>query len=151
MWRRAYSTIKPRARPSWRDLISGSVAKSLGLTIVFGSFVVEATQNRKDLDDLRGAYATRFEILRDITEKVRNKQQVDVAQELRVADAVTRNKYRSATDVELDTQLEDFLRMTDLDEAEGNFETITDGIVRENGEQIAATSPPAPVHSSKFL
>lgn len=109
------STIHPRKKPSYRDLISGPVAKSLFLTIVFGSVMVDATRNRKEIDALRAAYDTKFRILEEITLKIKNNQPVDVAQELKVANAITRNKYNSVTDVELDDQLEDFLKMADDD------------------------------------
>lgn len=113
---RRSSTIHPRRRPSYRDLFSGPVAKSLFLTVVFGSVMVDATRNRKEIDALRAAYETKFLILQDITHKIRNKEPVDVAQELKVANAITRNKYNSVTDVELDDQLEEFLKMAEEEE-----------------------------------
>ncbi|SGZ50196.1 CIC11C00000001955 [Sungouiella intermedia] len=123
MWRRPLRvenirrySIKPRAKPSYRDLISGPVAKSLFLTIVFGSVLVDATKNRKEIEALRAAYETKFRILEDITTRVRNKEPVDVALELKVANAITRNKYNSVTDVELDDQLEEMLKMAEEEE-----------------------------------
>lgn len=120
MWRRPLrvdfvrkNSIRPRAKPSYRDLISGPVAKSLFLTIVFGSVMVDATKNRKEIEALRAAYEAKFRILREITEKIRNKQSVDVGQELKVANSITRNKYNSVTDVELDDQLEEMLKMAE--------------------------------------
>ncbi|SGZ46785.1 CIC11C00000004384 [Sungouiella intermedia] len=123
MWRRPLRvenirrySIQPRAKPSYRDLISGPVAKSLFLTIVFGSVLVDATKNRKEIEALRAAYETKFRILEDITTRVRNKEPVDVALELKVANAITRNKYNSVTDVELDDQLEEMLKMAEEEE-----------------------------------
>lgn len=110
---RRSSTIHPRRKPTYRDLISGPVAKLLFLTVVFGSVMVDATRNRKEIEALSAAYETKFRILREITTKIKNKEPVDVALELKVANAITRNKYNSVTDVELDDQLEIFLKMAE--------------------------------------
>lgn len=77
--------------------------------------MVEATKNRREIENLKAAYEAKFTILREITQKLKNKEPVDVAQELRIANAMTRNKYNSATDVELDEQFESFLRMAEED------------------------------------
>lgn len=110
--RRAYS-IQPRKKPSYRDLLATPVLKSILLTLLFGSMVVETTRNRKETEALRSAYEAKFRILREVTSKIRNKEPVDVAQELRIANAITRNKYNSVTDVELDQQFEEFLQMAE--------------------------------------
>lgn len=109
---RSYS-VQPRAKPTYRDLISAPVSKSLFLTLVFGSVVVDATRSRKEIEGLNAAYEAKFKILQEITRKVRNKEPVDVAQELRIANSITRHKYNSVTDVELDEQFEEFLRMAE--------------------------------------
>lgn len=77
---------------------------------------MDATKNRKEIEALRAAYETKFRILEDITTRVRNKEPVDVALELKVANAITRNKYNSVTDVELDDQLEEMLKMAEEEE-----------------------------------
>lgn len=109
---RQYS-VQPRKKPILRDLISGPVFKSLVLTLVFGSVVVNATGSRKEMELLQAAYEAKFRILEDITRKVRNKEPVDVAQELKIANSITRHKYNSVTDVELDEQFEAFLMMAE--------------------------------------
>lgn len=137
---RRSSTIHPRAKPSYRDLILGPVAKSLLLTMVFGLVVVEATRTRKDTEALRGAYATKFQLLREATEKIRARQPVDLALELKIANAITRNKYNSVTDVELDEQLEEFLKMAE-------DETEVEPVV-ESRAQVALAAEKA---SARFL
>lgn len=113
--RRLYSTVQPKRTPSYKVLLQTPVFKSLFLTLVFGTTVVEATKNRKEIEALRAAYEAKFAILRDVTAKLNNKEPVDVAQELRIANAMTKNKYNSVTDVELDEQFEDFLKMAETD------------------------------------
>lgn len=113
--RRLYSTVQPKRTPSYKVLLQIPVFKSLFLTLVFGTTVVEATKNRKEIEALRAAYEAKFAILRDVTAKLNNKEPVDVAQELRIANAMTKNKYNSVTDVELDEQFEDFLKMAETD------------------------------------
>lgn len=106
-WR---SYVTPQAKPLLRDQFRGPVFKTLFLTVVFGSVVVDSTRRRKELENLRSLYDAKFQILRDVTEKIKARVPVDVTQELRIANAITKNKFISATDVELDELLEDFLK-----------------------------------------
>lgn len=110
---RLYSTVEPRPKPTWRQLLRPLVFKLLFLTFVFGSAVVDATRARKELEGLKAAYEAKFRIIKDVTAKIKNREPVDVALELRIANAITRNKYNSVTDVEMDEQFEDFLKMAD--------------------------------------
>lgn len=110
---RAYATVHPRRTPSFRELTRAPVFKTLFLTIVFGSVVVESTKSRKEIEALKTAYEAKFRIIEDVTRKIRNKEPVNVAQELSIANSITRNKYNSVTDVELDEQFEAFLKLVD--------------------------------------
>lgn len=110
---RAYTTVQPRRSPRFRELARAPVFKTLFLTIVFGSVVVESTRGRKDIEALRAAYGAKFRILREVTQKIANREPVDVAQELSIANSITRNKYNSVTDVELDAQLDAFLKLVE--------------------------------------
>lgn len=134
--RRAYS-IQPRKKPSFRELFATPVVKSILLTLLFGSMVVETTRNRKEIESLRAAYEAKFRILEDITAKIRARQPVDVAHELKIANTITRNKYNSVTDVELDQQFEEFLRMAeDMEEhKEDAGESISVGVSSEEREK----------------
>lgn len=128
--------MQPRARPTWRDLLLPLVFKSLFLTLVFGSVVVEATRGRKELDALKGAYEAKFRILEDVTGRVRRREPVDVAQELKIANAITRHKYNSVTDVEMDEQFEEILRMADepvetTEEKKENQEVPREGVAEK--------------------
>lgn len=144
MFRRAYTTVQPRARPTWRDLLLPLVFKSLFLTLVFGSVVVEATRGRKELEALKGAYEAKFRILEDVTGKVRRREPVDVAQELKIANAITRHKYNSVTDVEMDEQFEEILRMADEPVEESNVD-------KKEGQEIPRESVAEKPQSAKFL
>lgn len=94
--------------------------------MIFGSVVVESTRSRKDIEALRAAYDAKFRILREVTQKIHDKEPVDVAHELSIANSITRNKYNSVTDVQLDEQLEAFLKLVDEPELKA-FESL-DGI-----------------------
>lgn len=111
---RLYS-VKVKKTPTFRDLFHTPVFKTLFLTLVFGSVVVECTKNRKDIEGLQAAYGAKNKVLREVTQKVRNKEAVDVALEVNVANSMTRNKYNSVTDVQLDQSLDSFLKMADED------------------------------------
>lgn len=64
---------------------------------------------------------------------------MDVAQEIRIANAITRHKYNSVTDVEIDEQFEEFLKMAE--------ENTTD-----SEPSASSTQPPQEaILSSKFL
>ncbi|OBA20639.1 hypothetical protein METBIDRAFT_24275, partial [Metschnikowia bicuspidata var. bicuspidata NRRL YB-4993] len=106
---------KVKKGSSVRELFYTPVFKSLFLTLVLGSAVVEATKNRKAIDSLRTAYDARFGVLKSATEKIRLRQPVDVAAELKLANSLTRNMYNSVTDVQLDDQFESFLNMAEED------------------------------------
>lgn len=136
--------MQPRARPTWRDLLLPLVFKSLFLTLVFGSVVVEATRGRKELEALKGAYEAKFRILEDVTGKVRRREPVDVAQELKIANAITRHKYNSVTDVEMDEQFEEILRMADEPVEESNVD-------KKEGQEIPRESVAEKPQSAKFL
>lgn len=134
--RRAYS-IQPRKKPRFSDLLATPVVKSIFLTLLFGSMVVETTKNRKEIEALRAAYEAKFRILEDITAKIRAKEPVDVAHELKIANAITRNKYNSVTDVELDEQFEEFLKMAeDMEEKKEEPKTaVLEGVSNEEREK----------------
>lgn len=105
--------VKPRPRPTWRSNLSAPLFKSLMLTLVFGSAVVEASKRRKELESLENAYETRFSILNDTIKKLRLGLPVNVSEEIKVANAITRNKYSSISDVELDDQFNELLQLAE--------------------------------------
>lgn len=59
----------------------------------------------------------KFEILEDLIAKLERNEKVDIAQELKLANSFTENKYNSRTDVEVDEQLDQFLKQV-ADEVE---------------------------------
>lgn len=106
-----------RVRPRIRDLMKTPVAKSLLFTFMFGTFVVDLMKNRKELELLDQTYDSKFAILQGLSEKLKQGETVDVASELRIANSLTKHKYNTVTEIELDEQLERFLKMTE-DEVE---------------------------------
>lgn len=123
MLRRAY-LIQPRPKPTWRDALLAPIVKSIALTLLFGSVVLDATKKRKDLEALESAYAARFKILHSVNARLRNKEPVDVVAELRIADAITRNRYTLVSDVELEEQVEDFFKFDSVDTRGTSVDTV---------------------------
>ena len=73
--------------------------------------------SRKNLETLSKSYNLKFEILEDLIAKLERNEKVDIAQELKLANSFTENKYNSRTDVEVDEQLDQFLKQV-ADEVE---------------------------------
>lgn len=122
------------------------LVKSLILTVVFGSAVVEATKSRKDLEGYRKTYEFRFSVLNDIIGKLERDEPVDIQQELKVVNTLTKHRYNTATDIELDEQLEDFLKQveSEIEETEANNNDDDDDDNIEVGDVT-------PVDSSKYI
>lgn len=142
-----YSTVKVQKGTSVRDLFYNPVFKSLFLTLVLGSAVVEATKNRKELDALRAAYEAKFGVLENAIERIRRREPVDMAAELRLANSLTRNKYNNVTDVHLDDQFEAFLKLAENDDMIP-MGPLQDH-VRDAGEIVPGQQPS--VKSADFL
>lgn len=136
---RAYSVSAPRsaARVTVRDLFRTPVFKSGLYTVVFGAAVIEYMKARKDLEGLERAYQLKFGILRDVIERLEKGEKVDLAQELRIANTLTRYRYGAVTDVELDEVVEDFLREVEA--------------VPPSPPEAVAVGLAGPVDNSKFL
>lgn len=65
------------------------------------------------MEALRATYEEKFRLLREATEKIRKREPIDIVAELKLANALTQNKYNSVTDVHWDKQLETFLMLAD--------------------------------------
>lgn len=102
-----------RKRPTFRDLIKAPVFKTLILTLFFASASLDLVKHRKELETLTGSYTRKFTVLEELIKKLENNETVDIAKELQLANAFTKHKYNSVTDIELDEQLETFLKMAD--------------------------------------
>lgn len=107
---RLYSSVAPQRSPGIREMVSAPVFKTLLLTLLFGSVVVEYSRNKRELNTLQAAYESRFQVLREATAKIRRREPVDVAAELKLANSLTRNRYSSVKDVEMEQLFEDFLK-----------------------------------------
>ncbi|GEQ66721.1 hypothetical protein JCM33374_g384 [Metschnikowia sp. JCM 33374] len=136
-----YSSVKVKKTSSVRDLFYTPVFKSLLLTLVLGSAAVEATKNRKELESLQAAYEAKFGVLESATERIRRREPVDIAAEIKLANSLTRNKYNSLTDLHLDEQFESFLKMA---EDEHFAFSDTEANVEQEASSIPITSPAVP-------
>ncbi|KAG2735075.1 hypothetical protein G9P44_001289 [Scheffersomyces stipitis] len=139
-----------RKRPTVRDLMKTPVFKSIFLTLVFGTAVVDFMKNRKELETLVNAHNSKFVILEEIIERVSRNEHVDIARELRIANTLTRNNYNTVTDIELDEQLENFLKMTE--------ESVEESVVQKEDPQVehqevedSVVPVPRPIETKKFL
>ena len=126
------------------------VFKSIFLTLVFGTAVVDFMKNRKELETLVNAHNSKFVILEEIIERVSRNEHVDIARELRIANTLTRNNYNTVTDIELDEQLENFLKMTE--------ESVEESVVQKEDPQVehqevedSVVPVPRPIETKKFL
>lgn len=147
--RKAYTTIQARKSPTFRDLLRTPVLKTLLLTFLFGLAVVESGNARKEIESLRAAYDAKFRIIGEVTQKIRNKEPVNVTQELNIANSMTRNKYKSVTDLEVDDQFEAFLQS--FEETETSNETldspVSEGLPSVSGNTVTSLV----IDAKKFL
>lgn len=113
--RKTYSTAQATAgrKLRFRDLLKTPVFKSVLLTMLFGSTVIDFMKKRKEYEALISTYETRFDILNGIIAKLKKGETVDLNQELNIANSLTRHKYNTVTDVELDEQLNEFLKLAE--------------------------------------
>ena len=106
-----------RTKPKFFDLLNTPTTKSLIWTLITTSIIVDMINSRKNLETLSKSYNLKFEILQDLIAKLERNEKVDIAQELKLANSFTENKYNSRTDVEVDEQLDQFLKQV-ADEVE---------------------------------
>lgn len=85
------------------------------LTVFFGSAVVELIKQRRDLDSLRAAHRSKFALYEDVIDKLKRGEKVDLAQELRIAERLTKHRYRSVKDMKAEEQWD---MMFEFDEPE---------------------------------
>lgn len=102
-----------RARPLFRDMLRTPLAKSVVLTVVFGTLIIELMKSRRELELLDQTYESKLDILLQIKQKLLNDQYVDVQAELKIANSLTKYKYNTVTEIELDEQLENWLKLSE--------------------------------------
>lgn len=95
----------------FRDLVQSPLLKTLLLTVFFSSVAVESAKAQKEIRALEGAYKAKFRVIREVTEKIRKKEPVNVAQELSIANSMTRDKYDSVLAFEMSGELNDLFQM----------------------------------------
>lgn len=76
--------------------------------------------SKKNFETLINSYNLKFEILLEIIDKLNNNEKFDITKELQLANSFTENKYSSKTDIQMDEQLEQFLKQITQDEGENN-------------------------------
>lgn len=101
------STTTPR-RPTVRELFHAPIIKSVILTVLFGSAVVELIKQRRELEGLKLAHQSKFIIYEDIIEKLKRGEKVDLAHDLKIANTLTKHKYNTVNEIEMDEQLSEF-------------------------------------------
>lgn len=104
-----------RKKPTFRDLVKAPIFKSIFLTIVFGTAIVGLIDARRESETLEQTYNSKFVILEEIIAKLEKGENVDIHRELKLVNKLTKNKYNTVTDIELDEQLDEFLKMTESD------------------------------------
>ena len=76
--------------------------------------------SKKNFETLINSYNLKFKILLEIIDKLNNNEKFDITKELQLANSFTENKYSSKTDIQMDEQLEQFLKEITQDEGENN-------------------------------
>lgn len=107
-----------RKKPTIRDLVKAPIFKSIFLTIVFGTAVVGLIDSRREFEHLEQTYKSKFVILEEIISKLEAGEYVDIHHELKLVNMLTKNNYNSVTDIELDDQLNEILKMAESEEHE---------------------------------
>lgn len=131
-----------RKKPTFRDLVKAPIFKSIFLTIVFGTAIVGLIDSRRELETLEQTYNSKFVILEEIIAKLEKGENVDIHRELKLVNKLTKNKYNTVTDIELDEQLDEILKMTESD---------GDEIRKESTEPETQKYDKSQIETNKFL
>ncbi|KAI3402985.2 hypothetical protein KGF56_004238 [Candida oxycetoniae] len=132
--RRSLSTAESyiRPKPKFWSLLKTPTTKSLILSLICTSVMIELLKSRREVQQLQASYQLRFQVLGEILTKLKNGENFDLKRELHLANIFTEQKYNSKTDIELDQQIEQLLKMSDEDlERLGDYENpkiITDKV-----------------------
>ena len=131
-----------RKKPTFRDLVKAPIFKSIFLTIVFGTAIVGLIDSRRELETLEQTYNSKFVILEEIISKLERGENVDIHRELKLVNKLTKNKYNTVTDIELDEQLDEILKMT---------ESESDEIRKESKDSETQKYDKSQIETNKFL
>lgn len=118
-----------RTRATFKDLVRTPVVKSVFYTVIFGSVVVEFMRARKEHESLIATYDSKFFILRNIIDKLEKGEAIEIGQELKMANTLTKHKYNTVTDIELDNQLDEFLKLADEEPKKEVKQEVKDGVI----------------------
>ncbi|CCE86084.1 Piso0_005733 [Millerozyma farinosa CBS 7064] len=113
---RAYSTVNAaqnRHKATFKNLLKAPAVKSLMLTLIFGTSVVEFMKKKRDLEALDHIYNAKINILEDIISRLEKNEKVDIQKELRIINSMTKYKYNTSTDIDIDEGLEKWLQQED--------------------------------------
>lgn len=111
------STASPR-RPTVRELFRAPIIKSVVLTVLFGSAVVELIKQRRELEGLKLAHQSKFAIYEDIIAKLKRGEKVDLAHDLKIANTLTKHRYNTVNEIEMDEELSELFNFDEEDEEE---------------------------------
>ncbi|KAI5962245.1 uncharacterized protein KGF55_003321 [Candida pseudojiufengensis] len=119
-----------RSKPKFWSLFKSSITKSLILTLITTSIIIDLIKIRKDLTNLKTSYNLKFEILNNIIKNLKSNEvdpEFDLKKELRLANSFINFKQFDKNDLEIDFQLNEFLKSFDDDTTES---------VKENKDQF---------------
>ena len=105
---RSYSTAVPvYTRPTFRQLLRQPVTKTLVLTGLFGSALVEMVHHKRRLNETTHQFNNKIELLEEIINKLEKNEPIDLERELRLANALTHTK---EVDIEIDDDVENLFK-----------------------------------------
>ncbi|CUM63591.1 uncharacterized protein PRCAT00001171001 [Priceomyces carsonii] len=117
-----------------RSLFRQPIFKSIFLTIVFGSAVVDFMRTRKEYEAMNQIYETKFTLLKDIINDLKSGRKLDISKELNIANTLTKYKYNTVTDVEFDESLNAFLASSGANDSD-DFHSVGDRDLRYDNER----------------
>lgn len=100
-------------KATFKNLLKAPAVKSLMLTLIFGTSVVEFMKKKRDLEALDHIYNAKINILEDIISRLVKNEKVDIQKELRIINSMTKYKYNTSTDIDIDEGLEKWLQQED--------------------------------------
>lgn len=126
-----------RKRATFKDLVKTPLVKSIFLTLLFGSAVIEFMKRNREIRNVEEVYELKLQMLQDLADNIREGKKIDIAAELKLINSLAKHNYKSVTDLRFDEGLEQLLK-----EAEGqdNNESKQSIMDKDAAEDVASSS-----------
>lgn len=95
------------------SLFNTPTTKAILLTVAFGSIAIDLGRRRSEFEAFQTSQAIKDNVLEQVIRKLQAGELVDIHRELKIANAATRYNYSEVTEIEIDDELEQFLKMSE--------------------------------------